>query len=234
MQLRYVDKTSNLAQLIINQHVYLEDIDPDVITLILKGKTNHNVLLLLDGYDEYTPGTNKDIDKLIKQGIGNCFVILTSRPAYLDKQTRDRFDGEISIEGFSSESISLCSEKYLQSKDKSYKLLLQAEKIGIDNLLNVPIVLLMTCVIFEEKQVLPKRKTELVQTIFELCMDRTTLKTFNKRSSDLKHIDKLLHKLGEFAWNSLQNGTQQLLLNKVMHYSIRIINSLTVQDISWG
>ena len=69
-----MDKTSRLAQLIINQHVYLEDTDPNFITLILKGKTNHNVLLLLDGYDEYNPGTNQDIDKLVNQGIGNCLI----------------------------------------------------------------------------------------------------------------------------------------------------------------
>ena len=38
------------------------------------------MLLLLDGCDEYTEGTNKALDKAIESGIGNCFTILTSRP----------------------------------------------------------------------------------------------------------------------------------------------------------
>ena len=37
------------------------------------------------------------MDKVIKQGIGKCFVILTSRPGFLDKQIRDNFDGEITV-----------------------------------------------------------------------------------------------------------------------------------------
>ena len=211
--LRHVDKTSNLAQIIINQHVYLDGIDPNFITSILKGRTNHNVLLLIDGYDEYSPGTNQDIDKLVNQGIGNCLIILTSRPGYLDKQIRDRFDGEITIEGFSEENIKLCSSKYLQSEEKSDKLLQQAKDTGIDDLLRVPITLLMTCVVYDEKEMLPNRKTELVKTIFEMFMNRTTLKSFNRKSYDVESVEMIV--LGKFLWQSLQNDVNQLLLNKV-------------------
>ena len=180
VQLRFVDKTSSLAQIIIDQHPYIEDVDSNFITFILKGKMSHSVLLLIDGYDEYTPGTNTDIDKVISLGIGTCFVILTSRPGYLNKQIRDTFDGEIIIEGFSDKSIKVCISKFLQSSEKSDKLLLQAKNTCINDLLKIPIILLMTCVIFEEKQVLPQRKTDFVRIIFDLCMDRTTLKVFNK------------------------------------------------------
>ena len=212
IQLRYVDKTSSLAQIIINQHV-LEEVDSNFITLILKGNTNHNVLLLIDGYDEYTPGTNKNIDKVIKHGFGNCYVVLTSRPGFLDKQIRDTIDGEIIIEGFSDENIKLCSSKYLQSIEKSGELLKQAKDVGIYELLRVPIVLLMTCVVFDEKQMLPLSKTDLATTIFKLSMDRTTLKMFKRKSQDMENIDILLHTLGEFSWQSLQNDVNQLLLN---------------------
>ena len=221
--LRYVDQTSSLAQLIINQHVYLEDIDHNFITLILKGKTNHNILLLLDGYDEYNHGTNQDIDKLVNQGIGNCLIILTSRPGYLDKQIRDMFGGEITIQGLSKENIKKCVEKYLQNKEKSDKLLEQAQHIGVDDLLKVPITMLMTCVVFDEKNELPKRKTELVRTIFELSMDRTTLKIFNKKSQNVENIDTLLNTLGNFSWQSLQNDVKQLLLDKVRLFCLSYI-----------
>ena len=208
-----MDKTSSLAQLIINQHVYLEDTGPNLITSILKGETKHNILLLLDGYDEYSPGTNQDIDRLVNQGIGNCLMILTSRPGYLDKQIRNRFHGEITIEGFSEENIRLCTSKYLQSKERSNRLLQQANQTGIDDLLRVPIVLLMTCVVYDEREMLPNKKTKLVQTIFEMFMKRTTLKSSSRKSYDVESIELIL--LGKFSWHSLKNDVNQLLLNKV-------------------
>ena len=79
MPLRNVDRNCSLAELVIDKH----DLEKDykkVIESILTGKSKHKVLLLLDGYDEYTPGTNKEVDRAIGQGIGKCFIILTSRP----------------------------------------------------------------------------------------------------------------------------------------------------------
>ena len=213
--LRHVNKTSNLAQIIINQHVYLDGIDPNFIISILERKTNRNVLLLLDGYDEYSPGTNQDIDKLVNQGIGNCLIILTSRPGFLDKEIRAKFDGEITIEGFSEKNIKLCSSKYLESEEKSEKLLQQAKDAGIDDLLRVPIVLLMACVVYDEREMLPNKKTELVRTIFEMFMNRTTLKPFNRKSYNVESVEMIV--LGKFSWHSLQNDVNQLLLNKVRY-----------------
>ena len=48
----------------------------------LKGNRKHKTLLMLDGYDEYKPGTNKDIDDAIEKTVGSTVLILTSRPGY--------------------------------------------------------------------------------------------------------------------------------------------------------
>ena len=142
-------------------------------------------------------------------------TILTSRPGYLNKQIRDKFDGEITIEGFSKENIKLCSSKYLQSEEKSHRLLQQAKDAGIDDLLRVPIILLMTCVVYDEKEMLPNKKTELVKIIFEMYMNRTILKLSSRKSYDIESIELLL--LGNFSWQSLQNDVNQLSLNKVSY-----------------
>ena len=47
-------------------------------------------------------------------------------------------------------------------------------------LLRVPIVLLMICVIFEERNSLLKTRTETMRQIIELTIDRTTLKSFSE------------------------------------------------------
>ena len=174
---------------------------------------------MLDGYDEYEPGTNKDIDEAIEFTIGNCFLILTSRQgSYLSKRIRDTMDGEILIEGFSEEVILECSTKYLGSKEKSEEMLKQAEQAGIHSLLHIPIILIVTVVVFVEEKSLPKTKTDIYKTIFRLVMDRTTLKTFGCKSEHIIKLAELLDTLGELSWAALQNDVQQLLLKRVSHF----------------
>ena len=117
----------SLAQIIKKQHDGLAQVSNQYIESILKGNTSSKVLLMLDGYDEYKPGMNEDVDEAIESGIGNCFLILTSRQGdYLSKSIRDKMDGEIVIEGFSEENIKLCSTKYLESEERSEQMLKQA------------------------------------------------------------------------------------------------------------
>ena len=63
----------------------------------------------MDGYDEYKLGTNIEIDTALDKTIGNCFLFLTSRPGYIEQTTKDKMDGEVTIEGFSAENIKKCS-----------------------------------------------------------------------------------------------------------------------------
>ena len=221
IRLRYVENGPSLAEIIKRQHDGLKGVANEYIESILEGETNHKVLLMLDGYDEYKPGTNDDIDSAIESTIGNCFLILTSRPGnYLSKSIRDKMDGQIVIEGFSEESIKQCSTKYLKSGEKSEEMLRQAKETGIDVLLHVPIILVMTVVVFIQEESLPKTKTGIYETIFRLAMDRTTLKTFGCKSANLSKISELLYALGEISWNALQNDIQQLLLKQVSKFLV--------------
>ena len=123
-------------------------------------------------------------------------------------------DGELVIEGFSSESIEKCSIQLL-SEEKSQMFLVQAEETELSALLHVPIILLMGCTLFISNMSLPHSKTELYGDIFYLMMDRSTLKTFGCKSKDVPSIDQWLSVLGKLSWKALQNDTRQLLLNKV-------------------
>ena len=233
--LRKVDKDTSLAQVIIDQHE-LDAEDKENIQDLLSRKTKHKVLLLLDGYDEYTAGTNKDIDKAIESGIGKCFMILTSRPGtdsrdktYVSKEIRDKMDGEVRIDGFNDESKKHFCTEYFESEEEADNLLKQAhEKLGWDNeLLSTPIVLLMICVLYEENKSLPDTRTKIYETIRELAMDRTTLKTFGCRSSQIKDVTKMTYVLGKFAWEALKKDIQQLLLNKVDFFVLTFLSAIT-------
>ena len=241
IRLKYVDKSSSLPELIVKQHDKLKSQHVTQIRAILEGKTKHKVALLLDGYDEYKRGTNKEIDEAIESGIGNCFLLLTSRPGYVEKYIHDRMDGEVRIDGFSSEKIRECCKLYLESEEQTERLIEQTEKSGISRLatfwrdsglLRIPIILLMKCVIFDEKQSLPKKKTEIIGTIIELMMDRSTLKHFGCKSSELQHLDSLLWALGELSWAALRKDIGQMLLMQVVFYCYMIFKNIIYSRIS--
>ena len=111
---------------------------------------------------------------------------------------------------------------YLESEEESERMLQQANESGIDELLRVPIVLLMTCQLFNERRHLPKTKTEIVGSIFHLSMDKATLKehNFGLKSIEVENLHSMLFVLGEIAWRALQNNIHQLLLYKVRNVSI--------------
>ena len=183
---------------------------------------------MLDGYDEYTPGTNTELDAAVQKHLGKCFLILTSRPNEgkdFTGKIRNKMDGEVVIEGFSDENIKKCCSRYLGS-DREAEQLLKAARANarIHELLKVPIILLITSVLYneDEKKSLPESRTKLYQNLYQFIMDRSTLKpnNFGCVSSEIPNFHDMLQTLGKFAWEALQNDVRQLLINKVGNSSI--------------
>ena len=222
--LRNVDEKSRAET--VKDQLDLDEESTYCIERVLNGKNKGKTLIILDGYDEYTKGTNKDIDNLIKSPVSNCFLLLTSRfGEYLSKTVRKQMDGEIEIKGFSKENIKKCSSKYLGSDEVADDFLEQAEESQIYELLHIPIVLLMSCLVFTQKDSLPKTQTELFRTAREIVIDRTTLKTFGKTSSELEKLESWLEVLDKMSWEALQSNEQQLLLDKVGRLKIEEISA---------
>ena len=223
LPLRNVETDCSLAELVKSEHD-LEEEDIPLISAILKGKTCHKVLLLLDGYDEYTPGTNKELDRAIEKSIGKSLLVLTSRPKDgkdFTENIRKKMNGEVVIEGFSEESIREFCSKYLRSIEEADVFLQKARlKENLYDLFRVPIILLITVVLYseDEHKSLPDRKTELYEDLFEFLMDRSTLKphNFGCKSSEVPDINTKLFILGKFAWKALQNDIRQLVIDKVI------------------
>ena len=215
IRLRDVNETSSLAELVVAQHKRLEQRHTELVQSILKGDTNHNVMLLLDGYDEYKKGTNTAIDNAIESTVGNCFLILTSRPGYVSEEVKREMEGEIIIEGFSEKNISKYSTKYHGSKDKSEAMLKQARQSGIRDLLYVPIILLLVCFLFQQDSSLPATQTELFQAVFTMVVHRLVHRNRDRKFADQEYVDNLFLTLGRVSWEALQCTTGKLLLRKV-------------------
>ena len=209
----------------------LEKEDIEIVKYILTNH-KHKVLLLFDGYDEYTPGKNRELDQALEKNTVNCFLILTSRPREgkdFTGKIRKNMDGEMVIEGFSEQNIKKCCSRYLGSEQETNKFLEEAKtKAGLYELPNVPIILLITSVLYNENEekYLPERKTELYENLYEFIMDRSALKpnNFGCYSSKLPNLQDMLQTMGRFAWEALQNDVRQLLINKVKILVLLSIN----------
>ena len=217
----YVDENCSLSKLVADEHD-LEKEDIPLLQDLLKGTTKYKVLLLLDGYDEYTPGTNTELDRAIEKTLGKCLIILTTRPqddTDFTRSIRKKMDCEVVIEGFSEESIKKCCSQFLGSEREAEIFLQDANRAGVYELLKVPTILLMMSVLYNEddKKSLPERKTQLYEDLYEFMMDRSTLKSHNygSYSSQIPNLQDMLQTLGKFAWEALQRGVRQLYIEKV-------------------
>ncbi len=225
IQLRHVSSDDPLEEEIIKQHTRLnvKRISPTHIRAMLEGDTEGKVLLLIDGYDEYKIGTNSEIEYAIKNSIGECFIILTSRPGGHIDSIRRFMKGEVKIVGLSDENIKKCAMMFLNDEEMCERMLIQAGRASrwrrMDNtiydLLRIPILLLMVCQIFKENKSLPSSKTQTIDTMIKLSMSRTTMKTLGKKADDIDDLDKLLCLLGELAWGALKRDSQELLIKRV-------------------
>ena len=219
--LRCVDGNDPLEEIIMKQHGRLETekVLLSEVKAIIQGDTNSNILLIFDGYDEYTVGCNDDIDKLLVNGKDNFMIIVSSRSGDFLHPIKNNIDEEVRITGFSYDNIIKCAEQYLGSEQLCDDFLDQARRAGIhdnyDGLLHIPIILLMACSVFIEKNSLPSKKTDIFEQVVEICISRTTLKTMGKTVHEVENLRELMVKLGKLALEALSRKNKQLLLYKV-------------------
>ena len=126
-----MDENCSLAKLVADEHD-LEKEDIDLSSNLLDwAKPNTRVLLLLDGYDEYTPGKNTELDQAIEKTTRKMFShpnIPTKEGRDFTENVRNKMDGEVVIEGFSEENIKKCCSRYLGSEEEADKVFRRSQE----------------------------------------------------------------------------------------------------------
>ena len=232
--LKNIDSDLPLERFIIQQYE-LEDegITEDEIKTILDSS---KCLLVFDGYDEYRKGTNSATDAAISSQNGHSFVLITSRPDYMDKKDKKKLDGEIQIKGLSYESIEECVDRYFEKPEVSQQggtnedlartsegFKKKAKKRGIYGLLRIPIILLMLSVLYIETGSLPERRSDIMWEIIQ-----TYIKRAEEKGVPIDNPDKLLRHLGELSYDASQRDTHQLLIKKVCKILRRDLSLLAI------
>ncbi len=213
--LRDVNSNDSLADIILQQHGRLRSMNVtshEIETILNK---ESDILFLMDGYDEYSDGTNEDIDTLLLHGRESCLVMVSSRPGSFLNEIKLFSDEEVQITGFSRKNVEKSAAQNLMDRRRCIKFLNQANNAGLEDLLRVPIILLMACAVFDEHNSLPSNRTKIFDKIVDMSISRTTLKTLGKTGRGVENLQVLKAKLGKLAWEALNKPTRKLLLSKV-------------------
>ncbi len=222
--LKFVKTNEPLAEIILKQHKGLcrQNVSSAKIAQILKEETQQKVLLMLDGHDEYTPGTNSDIDKAItKDSLPNCCILLTSRDRSKLNEIRPYMDVEAEITGFDPSKVKEYITKYLESANECKQLIQMAKNSKlisskVSGVMQVPIMLHMICVLFKSKVSLPKTRTGVISAIVERCPDWEEIRRSGKKTeAEMKILlGEALVKLGKLCWERLQQGNKDLIFTQ--------------------
>ena len=124
--LKDVTSKKTMAEIIIEQHGFLSgnEVNAEEIKTIIKGHTNHTILFIIDGYDEYQPGTCPEVDNAIKRySLRNCWIFLTSRETKDFLRIAEFLDAEAEIIGFDAERVKEYITKYVGSTERCDQLI---------------------------------------------------------------------------------------------------------------
>ncbi len=203
--LKSMKKEQRLSNMITEHHKALKrrKVDPAEIQEILDGDLN--VLLLLDGYDEYEEGTSADVDAaLTKDAFPDCCIVLTSRDHGELSKVKQYMDVIADITGFDEDRIVDYVTKYLGDQGRCQQLMNAARHCGIVTesalaisekkktsskygILQIPFLLQMICVLFldslsEDESNKPFKGRESTRFKSRPITDTETVERFQKKT----------------------------------------------------
>ncbi|XP_072176957.1 uncharacterized protein [Diadema setosum] len=163
---------------------YLSDSNETTPNLIddYISKNLHNVLLLFDGFDEFSGnleyGSSSDVIRIIvSEQYASCKVIVTSRPWRTNEFTLTKSLADdytfINVEGFKKEDLSTYIRKYFYSRKKgavAENLISFIEENDVirSNMAPFPIYCAMLCLMWEEFSEERRREMMKMQTFSEI------------------------------------------------------------------
>ena len=167
------------------------------------------VLLILDGYDEYSCAKEHSPILEIWKGeqLRDCHVIVTTRQLKCD-ELRGPSHVQLEIQGFKSwERKRTYARKFLASEKDRDEFMLYLEEKDLGDMAEIPLLLLMLCILWKEKhhEGLPKLRahifTQFIQTMLDHKGEIQQPMPFQKVTSTEARED--LSNLGKVAFEAL-------------------------------
>ncbi|XP_078368871.1 uncharacterized protein LOC144652677 [Oculina patagonica] len=166
------------------------------------------VLLILDGYDEYScTGEQSPVRDIWESSLlRDCHVIITTRYMKVD-ELRCPSHVQFEINGFKSENqIRAFARRFLKDKEDVDEFVKDLKEKGLKAMAEIPLLLLMLCLLWKGKHQsgLPKSRAGLYTGFIQTLLDHLT-----EKDADAKQFRKVddykeeLCKLGKLAFGAL-------------------------------
>ncbi|XP_035691621.1 NACHT, LRR and PYD domains-containing protein 12-like [Branchiostoma floridae] len=157
--LRKVGESQSLTNCIFDQ-LLPEDVPFQESDLETYLKGNDRVLIILDGFDEWVIHEGHDVTKLLTGKIfRDCCLLVTTRPSHTSQLHRlmrayMRPDTQVEITGFSQDNIRTYVHRFFTGDEAKAAALVSKMDSSLipTGILATPILLLLTCMMWEEKQ----------------------------------------------------------------------------------
>ena len=171
-------------------------------------QNQEKVLLILDGYDEYSGGKSSPVHRIWRGSeLRGCCVIITTRPVK-EEELRMPSHAQFEINGFDSmEQKAQFASKILSDQKDVKGLLEYLKEHDLEELAAIPLLLLMLCLFWKEKacQGLPTSRAYIyigfIQTLLDHMAAKDSDNACTRRSID--EYREELSKIGRLAFDAL-------------------------------
>ena len=170
-------------------------------------QNQEKVLLILDGYDEYSGGKSSLIHQIWRGSqLRDCCVMITTRPVKED-ELRVPSHAQFELNGFDSwEQKKQFASKILPDEEDVEGLLEYLRKHDLEEMAEIPLLLLMLCLLWKKKKPqLPTSRGEIYVEFIQTLLDHMAIKDSDNVATD-KSIDEYqeeLSKIGKLAFDAL-------------------------------
>ena len=185
---------------------------------------NHQekVLLILDGYDEYSAGEQSPVDEIWKRNqLSDCCVIVTSRQMATDK-LRLPSDAQFEINGFDDERQREFARRFLKDENDVQEFRNYLWQQHLKDLAEIPLLLLILCLLWKEKdrKELPKKRVEIFNQFVKTLFHHMHGKQSAESVFNIEDYSDELYALGRTAFEALINDCLYILRSELPNYDL--------------
>ena len=180
-------------------------------------RNQQKVLLILDGYDEYSAETSSPVHQIWRGSqLRDCTLLVTTRPRKKD-ELRPGSHAQFEINGFDQWLVETFALKFLRGQREVLKFTGFLDERDLWDLAEIPLLLLMLVLSWNvsDYQEPSTSRANLYNSFCQTLLDHVTAKTSDETFRSVDEYREELAKLGELAWQALLNDCLYFKLSNV-------------------
>ena len=180
-------------------------------------RNQQKVLLILDGYDEYSAETSAPVHQIWKGShLRDCTLLITTRPRKKD-ELRPGSHAQFEINGFEQWQVITFALKFLRDQTEVKKFTNFLYGRNLWELAEIPLLLLMLVLSWKvsDYQGPSTSRANLYNSFCQTLLDHVTAKASDETFRSMDEYREDLAKLGELAWQALLNDCLYFKLSNV-------------------